>query len=192
MARHGRYQTGANSDSHPAGYRSSRFGETVIGDDKPFDPSPLLRFPTCLIWGFQHYPEKLGRGTLLIWLKRYDDGFGSFLSDGEAAWLNRGCGLYAIRDVTLQGESSNRLHPCQKPVGVMEWCIGKAGLPEIILDPYCGSGSTLVAAKKLGRHFLGFEIAAEYCEVARQRLAAVEAQPSLFDPKAEQLSMDLE
>jgi site-specific DNA-methyltransferase (adenine-specific) len=60
---------------------------------------------------------------------------------------------------------------------------------ETILDPFCGSGTTLVAAKKLGRHFLGFEISADYCAIARRRLDEVDAQPSLFAPKPEQLEL---
>ena len=54
---------------------------------------------------------------------------------------------------------------------------------ETILDPFLGSGTTAVAAKKLGRHFLGFEISPEYCKIAEERIALVEAQPNLFGPK---------
>jgi DNA modification methylase len=57
----------------------------------------------------------------------------------------------------------------------------------LILDPFLGSGTTAVAAKKLGRHFLGFEISPEYCKIAEERIALVEAQPNLFEKKAEQL-----
>lgn len=82
-------------------------------------------------------------------------------------------------------------HPNEKPVELMEKLV-VLGTQEAntILDPFCGSGTTLVAAKKLGRHFLGFEISAEYCEIARRRLAEIDAQPSLFEEKSpEQLSM---
>jgi len=57
----------------------------------------------------------------------------------------------------------------------------------LILDPFLGSRTTAVAAKKLGRHFLGFEISPEYCKIAEERIALVEAQPNLFEKKAEQL-----
>ena len=60
----------------------------------------------------------------------------------------------------------------------------------MVLDPYIGWGTTAVAAKKLGRHFLGFEISEEYCRIARERIARVEAQPALFQPKAEQLTLE--
>jgi DNA modification methylase len=59
----------------------------------------------------------------------------------------------------------------------------------LVLDPFTGSGSTWEAAIRLGRHFLGFEISEEYCRMARERIALVEAQPCLFDPPAEQLTL---
>jgi DNA modification methylase len=81
--------------------------------------------------------------------------------------------------ITLQ----NVKHPTPKQVPVVGWCVERATKEgETVIDPFCGSGTTLVAAKKLGRHFLGFEISREYCEVARDRLLRLEAQPSLFDP----------
>ena len=67
--------------------------------------------------------------------------------------------------------------------------IAEKAPPGTILDPFLGSGTTAVAAKKLGRHFLGFEISSEYCRIARERIALVEAQPSLFDKKPEQINL---
>src|SRR5262245_16914627 len=114
------------------------YGVRIVGDDRPFDPSDLISFPEVLLWGFNHFPEKLKKGTALVWLKRYDDGFGSFLSDAEIAWLNSGCGVYCRRDVSMQAESAIRIHPTQKPASLMRWCIGfiKSNL---ILDPFMGS-----------------------------------------------------
>jgi hypothetical protein len=170
MKRHGRYQTGANSDTHPAGDRSRAFGQTVYGDDEPFDPTFMLDYPEVLLWGFNHFPQHLERGTALVWLKRYDDGFASFLSDAEIAWLNSGYGVYCRRDLSLQGESANRVHPSQKPLSIMQWCIGFVKA-QTILDPFMGSGTTLVAAKNLGRTACGIEIEEKYCEIAAKRLS---------------------
>ncbi len=73
------------------------------------------------------------------------------------------------------------LHPTQKPVPLFEYMTRTyTNVGELVVDVACGSGTGAVAAKKLERHFLGFEISAEYCEVARQRIAAAGAQPSLF------------
>jgi len=83
-----------------------------------------------------------------------------------------------------------REHPCHKPLDTMEHIVSIASLPgAFILDPFLGSGTTALAAKKLGRHFLGFEVSEEYCQKARNRIARAEAQPNLFAPKPEQLSL---
>jgi site-specific DNA-methyltransferase (adenine-specific) len=104
-----------------------------------------------------------------VWIKRYDAGYGSFLSDAEIAWLNRGHGVYCKRDTTLQGESDVRLHPTQKPLGIMKWCIGFVK-GRLLADPFMGSGTTLEAAKALGRKAIGIEIEERYCEIAANRL----------------------
>lgn len=62
-------------------------------------------------------------------------------------------------------------HPCPKPIKVMRWLVNKASLPgETILDPFMGSGTTLRAAKDLGRKAIGIEISEEYCSIAVKRL----------------------
>lgn len=61
-------------------------------------------------------------------------------------------------------------HPCPKPVRWMTWAVGLSSLPgETILDPFVGSGTTLLAAKALGRRAIGIEIAERYCEIAANR-----------------------
>ena len=146
------------------------YGTTIAEDDEPFDPSFMLTRKEVILWGFNHFPQHLAKGTALVWLKRYDDGFGSFLSDAELAWMNKGCGVYCKRDVSMQGESSTRVHPAQKPVDLLQWCIGFVDA-QTILDPFMGSGTTLVAAKNLGRKAIGIEIEEKYCEIAAKRLS---------------------
>jgi site-specific DNA-methyltransferase (adenine-specific) len=63
-------------------------------------------------------------------------------------------------------------HPCPKPLKWMHWAIARASRPgEIVLDPFMGTGTTLRAAKNLGRRAVGIEIEERYCEIAVQRLA---------------------
>jgi len=69
-------------------------------------------------------------------------------------------------------ESSDRgLHPTQKPISLMEFLIGLTTIEnQIVLDPFCGCGSTLLAAKNLNRQFIGIEINEHYCEIIKERL----------------------
>jgi len=93
-------------------------GEPIIGDAEPFDPTFLLTLPgDKIIWGWNNYPDKLPRGACLIWLKRNDAAFGSFLSDAELAWMSKGHGVYCKRDLSNAAiakvceEGSNHLRP---------------------------------------------------------------------------------
>jgi site-specific DNA-methyltransferase (adenine-specific) len=161
----GRVSSGRGSNS-VVGSRSWSFGRTVTGDDKPFDPTPWLNYPQVILWGANHYGQQLPRGTTLIWVKRRDEAFGSFLSDAEIAWQKGGHGVYCRRDIAYK-TSEQRFHPTQKPIGVMRWCVGRT--TGTVFDPYCGSGSTLVAAKSLQRRAIGIEIDERYCEIAAER-----------------------
>lgn len=146
-------------------------GRRIANDSVPFDPSFLLQHAEDLIvWGWNHYAHHLPSGTCLVWIKRKDPAFGSFLSDAEVAWMSKGHGVYCRRDLSNNSISRERSHPTQKPVGLMKWCLGF--FPEgTVLDPFMGSGSTLRAAKDLGRKAIGIELEERYCEIAAQRCA---------------------
>ncbi len=178
-----RFTTGPNCHGEAA----SRRYAPVVGDDRPFDPSPWLAFPRVVLWGANHFWQRLPVGTTLVWVKRFDGGFGSFLSDAEIAWMKGGHGVYLHRDTSLMGETRSRRHPTEKPVGLMRWCIEKAGGDGLVLDPYMGSGTTLVAALSLGRRAIGIEIEERYCEIAAKRL---EDPPLLALARVEQLGLD--
>ena len=149
-------------------------GVPVIGDDKPLggiDPELLISTSDVqIIWGWNHYPDLFPKGSCLVWVKRYEEAFGSFLSDAEVAWKSTGCGVWCHRDLSNNAIANERVHPTQKPVGLMTWCINKAKQAQTILDPFMGSGTTLVAAKLEGRKAVGIEISEKYCELAANRL----------------------
>ncbi len=71
--------------------------------------------------------------------------------------------------VPIVGEMPN--HPCPKPLLAMRWVIERFPNAQTILDPFMGSGTTLRAAKDLGRLAIGIEIEEKYCEIAAQRMA---------------------
>ena len=74
-------------------------------------------------------------------------------------------------------------HPCPKPIGQTKWMVSRVSLVgETVLDPFMGSGTTLVACQKLGRHGIGIEIDPDYFEIACRRVEEAARQPDLFIP----------
>ena len=124
----------------------------------------------AILWGANCYPERLRVGSWLVWDKRFKNGQ-AFLADAEVAWMSKGHGVYIYAE-TSQGfvRAGPVQHPTQKPVGLMRWCVGRLGGDAKILDPFMGSGTTLRAAKDLGRQAIGIELDERYCEIAAKRL----------------------
>jgi site-specific DNA-methyltransferase (adenine-specific) len=91
-----------------------------------------------------------------------------------AKWLEVGYNPKDLWSVSrLHREHAERVdHPTQKPLEIIERML-KASCPAggVVLDPFMGSGTTALAARKLGRHFVGFELNQAYCEIIQQRLA---------------------
>ena len=74
-----------------------------------------------------------------------------------------------IPDVLYADKTGNNLHPTEKPTEIISQLI-QCNVGETILDPFMGSGTTLRAAKDLGRKAIGIEIEEKYCEIAAKRL----------------------
>ena len=100
------------------------------------------------------------------------------LAYGSDPYLSAGLGR---RPDILHGSegSPHNGHPCPKPIEIWERIIsrGSVSTTDVLFDPFCGSGTTLVAAKRLGRKAIGIELSERYCEIAVDRLA----QGSLFE-----------
>ena len=76
-------------------------------------------------------------------------------------------------------DGKNNGHCTEKPIGVMSRIVSASShTGDIILDPFCGSGTTCVAAKQLGRHYIGIEINPDYCKIAEDRLRQCELFPA--------------
>jgi SAM-dependent methyltransferase len=127
-----------------------------------------------IIWGGNYFADMLPPS--MGWLA-WDKGQRNFsLADFEMAWTSywgaARCFEYARGKAVRDGKQ----HPTQKPLELMVWCINHADKRSkspvaLILDPFCGSGTTLRAAKDLGRKAIGIEINERYCEIAARRLS---------------------
>lgn len=157
----------------------------IIGDDRPFDPRPLLALAKvqCL-FGANYYAHLLPPSSgWLVWDKR-DGTRSNTMADCEMAWTTNTTPARMLSHrwmgMIRASERGERLHPAQKPVAVMRWAIGELKLPKgaIILDPYCGSASTGVACRQLGYRFIGVEIDDAYARLGRARLAACTIPPA--------------
>src|SRR5262249_54622968 len=79
----------------------------------------------------------------------------------------------------LKQRNGKKLHPTQKPEALLARVILASSRPDnLVLDPFCGTGTTCAVAKQLGRHFLGIEREEEYAIAARTRVAAVQRVPA--------------
>lgn len=156
----------------------------IIGDDRPFDPSPLLAFPRVVMFGANYYASRLPESSSwFVWDKldgltsKREIGFNDS-ADVELAWSNLGGPARILKHRwmgAMKGSErgERRVHPTQKPIALMEQIIGAYTKPgDLILDPYMGAGSTLIAAQRLGRRAIGVELSPEYCEIAKRRLLA--------------------
>ncbi len=150
---------------------------SVIGDDVDFDPSFLFVGKAQILWGANHYSHRLSHnGRWLIWDKRCQIIPPRNQADCELAWCSDyGAAriFYHIWDGMVKDSErgQQREHPTQKPLAVMSWCMGFYPEARIVVDPFMGSGTTLRAAKDLGRKGIGIEIEECYCEIAARRMA---------------------
>jgi len=117
----------------------------------------------------------------------------SVFADGELAWtsLNRVIKKYTLRVMGFINDSKDiRQHPTQKPLELFFEIVRDYSNPnDLILDPFCGSGTTCVAAKMLGRRYIGIDISPEYCKIAEERLRAVDTGISVKEARAGQIPL---
>lgn len=146
-------------------------------DNKPPDAQVLEWMTSCkmsIIWGGNYFGLPPSRGWL-VWNKP-ERGFS--LAEAELAWTN-------LDIVVRVCDVARRLvpypeHPTQKPVSVMMFSVEKT--KGTVCDPFMGSGTTGVAAARLGRTFIGIEIEPKYFAIACRRIEEAQRQRDLFVP----------
>ena len=168
-------------------------------DDKPISAEHIAAMASValhqIIFGGNYFPLPPAR-CWLVWDKQNTGDF----ADCELAWTNLDKPVRLLRHMwngmLRKGQEARHGHPTQKPLGVMEWCIKH--LPDdarTILDPFMGSGTTLVACQNLDRNGIGIELDPDYFNIACKRVDEATRQPRLFSepkPKPTQDTMTLE
>lgn len=142
-----------------------------------------MEFFHAVVW------DKSARGNGMGWRYRrnYEFVLVAHRKGGRLSWSNPSL---AVPNIVRFMPVLDRVHPNEKPLELVAHFIQLHTHPgDLILDPFCGSGTTLVAAKKLDRKFIGIDISPEYCEIARARLRAVDTGVSVKEARAGQLAL---
>lgn len=148
-------------------------------DDKPADDDLIEAISQigdkAIIWGGNYFNLPPTR-CLLVWDKQND---GRDFADLEMAWTNLDAvaRIFRMRPMNMD---DGKVHPTQKPIALMKWCISKLQDAKTIIDPFMGSGSTGIAAVQMGRQFIGIEQEQSYFDIACKRIEDAQRQGDLF------------
>jgi site-specific DNA-methyltransferase (adenine-specific)/modification methylase len=173
------------------GFATAKSYENLDWDNAPPDLDTFHKMigkgERCIIWGANHFASKLPKDELdspcwLVWHKKGNDK--SSFADCELAWANiPGVVRYLRHDWVGFGainSGETRVHPTQKPVRVMEWCMGFVPEAQTVADPFMGSGTTGVACVRLGKSFVGIERERKYFDIAVRRIEDAQRQERMF------------
>ena len=131
-----------------------------------------------IVWGGNYFSNVPPKRCFLVWDKHPmppSYAFGEMavtsLNENASKWCGKVGHEVAVKD---------RSHPTQKPVALMEWCLGFLPDAKTILDPFAGSGTTAVACEKMGRHCTAIELDPDYFEIMCKRVDEAARQPDMF------------
>jgi site-specific DNA-methyltransferase (adenine-specific) len=131
-----------------------------------------------IVWGGNYFTDLL-KPTMqwLVW----DKGQRNFsLADCEFAWSSQQKASRIFSYHRALAREEGKVHPTQKPVPLMKWCIGLIPKAETVLDPFMGSGTAGMAAVQLERKFIGIEREPKYFDIACKRIEQAQRQGDLF------------
>ncbi|MGL4424573.1 MAG: DNA-methyltransferase, partial [Gemmataceae bacterium] len=138
-----------------------------VGDGKNFTFNPDgIRVPSARMTTYaDRRANPVGKLPDDTWVLRPQETADHFQADSDTWSVSRVCGTFKERTG----------HPCQMPEALLERIVRVSTNPgDVVFDPFGGSGTTLAAAKKLGRHYLGVELSENYADGIRKRLQAIE------------------
>lgn len=168
--------------SHASGWESSWEGVAIVGDESTASRDWVLaRYHShpVAVFGTWRIPAPNAARAMLVWDKGPASGMGDLSFPWKLSWeciWILGHGWRGARDEgvlknygIVTWETMGRSHPHEKPVDLLRHLVLKSP-PGMVLDPFMGSGTTLRAAKDLGRKAIGIEIEERYCEIAAKRM----------------------
>lgn len=131
-----------------------------------------------IVWGGNYFKNVPPKRCFLVWDKTPMPPSYAF---GELAVtsINRNASKWSGK-VGHEVAVKDRSHPTQKPIALMEWCLGFLPNATTILDPFMGSGTTLYACQRIGRLGTGIELDPEYFDIACKRVDESTRQPDMF------------
>jgi site-specific DNA-methyltransferase (adenine-specific)/modification methylase len=163
----------------------------VLGDDSPKTAITAVTllldtYPSAVHvwWGGNYYADALPPSSCwLVWDKETTGNF----ADCELAWTNqqKAARLFHHRwnGMLRDSERERRWHPTQKPAALFAWAYETLGQEDdVVLDPFLGSGPSLIAAEQRGRRLCGVELSPDYVAVAMDRWSQVSGHtPTLIE-----------
>jgi site-specific DNA-methyltransferase (adenine-specific) len=167
------FVSGTRHNIFSVGFSMQRLGYKLLNDITWYKPNPP---PNLACRYFTHSSETV------IWAAR----------DEKAKWtfnyklmkrLNGGKQMKSVWSILPPRKDEKLLgkHPTQKPVELLERIVLAASRPgDVVLDPFSGSGTTGIAARRLGRRYIGIELSPEYADLAVDRLLADGKDPNLY------------
>lgn len=156
-----------------------KFRGMAVWDNAPFSDLDALRAlgDVQIMWGGNYYALPVAR----CWLSWFKPDAPPTMGHFELAWTNLDKCTRQFSQSIAATNAERVGHPTQKPIALMAWCIEQAGMPETILDPFMGSGTTGVAAMRMGRAFIGVEREPRYFDIACRRIEDAQRQGALFE-----------
>lgn len=135
-----------------------------------------------ILWGGNYFALPPSR-CWLMWHKK--EGYAPSFADFELAWTNFDANAKAFsmssKAASLERGVAGDAHPNQKPLPLMEWCLDMRPKAVTVCDPFMGSGTSGVAAVRMGRTFVGIEREPKYFDIACKRIEDAQRQTSIFD-----------